>query len=74
LPPNKTSPLRQEEGATEAEAQEALKQKVRALEAYLLDIAQCVLRDADTLRPETIATAALAPSHAHALLRCVPTC
>ncbi|XP_047738339.1 centrosome-associated protein CEP250-like [Hyalella azteca] len=60
---------RVEEGATEAEAQEALRQKVRGLEAYLLDIAQCVLRDADTLRPDTIATAALAPSHAHALLR-----
>ncbi|KAF2365634.1 hypothetical protein FHG87_003615 [Trinorchestia longiramus] len=57
-----------EEGATEAEVQEGLKEKVRALEAYLLDIAQCVLRDSEQLRPDT-AAAALAPSHAHTLLR-----
>lgn len=57
----------QEEGVTEAEVQEGLREKVRTLETYLLDIAQCVLRDADHLRPD-------ATPVTHQLLRSFTSC
>ena len=49
---------------TEAEVQEGLKEKVRTLETYLLDIAQCVVRDAEQLRVDPAPA-----STAHQLLR-----
>lgn len=37
----------QEEGMTEAEIQETLREKVRTLESYMVDIAQTVIKDSE---------------------------
>ena len=39
--------ITQDEGVAEAEYQETLKEKVRTLEAYMVDIAQTVIKDAE---------------------------
>lgn len=40
-------PITQDEGVAEAEYQETLKEKVRTLEAYMVEIAQTVIKDAE---------------------------
>ena len=47
----------QDEGVAEAEYQETLKEKVRTLEAYMVEIAQTVIKDAEQTGGEAEAKA-----------------
>lgn len=58
----------QDEGVAEADYQETLKEKVRTLEAYMVDIAQTVIKDSEQSTGEGEAKAPSAFRYGETLL------